>query len=84
MIYEFLLFFAIQFVHYGLRAWDYRVCAQARYGGIALVNVLCGVVSFLLIQRVAASDSLFALSGYVAGGAVGAVLATWAAKRFYQ
>lgn len=84
MITQFLFFFAIQVLRCGLLAWNFRMVSQARYASIVLSDTLCAVLSFVLIQEVSAAMGLAAMAGYVAGGPVGSVLATWASTKFYR
>lgn len=80
---EFLRFFALQFLAYFVSCWNLRVIAQAHYGSIVLSDFVVAAVNFSLIREVAKAETLMARAGFVAGGALGSVLATWLTQRLY-
>ena len=80
---QFLLFFAVQFLNYGLLCWNYRAIAQARYGNIFASDLCCAAITFSLIKKVAKTESKAAWIGYVLGGAFGSIASVWITKHLY-
>lgn len=79
----FAFFFGVQCLAFGLITWNWRMIAQGRYRSIFVSDLFYSAVNFALIQKVARADSEAAWAGYVLGGAVGSVLATWITKKVY-
>lgn len=80
---EFLFFFALQCLSYGVITWNYRMVAQARYPSIFASDLLCAALGFTAIKRVADAKSHVALAGYMLGGAVGSVVSAWITRKIY-
>lgn len=80
---DFWLFFAIQFMQFFLITVNLRAAAQGLYVWTALSDLLISTNNFLLIKRIAQSESKTAMLGYALGGAFGSVLAIWATKHLY-
>lgn len=79
----FFLFFGIQFVNYGIICWNVRSIAGAQYLNLFISDLLCAIMSFKIIKKVANVESNTALAGYALGGAFGSLLSTWITKRFF-
>jgi hypothetical protein len=80
---QFLFFFVLQFISYGLITWNYRAISQARYFSIGFSDLCVAGLGFTAIQRVSKAEGRWAMAGYVLGGAVGSVLSAWITHRIY-
>ena len=80
---QFLLFFVIQFVYYGVLCWNFRSISQARYGNIFSSDLACAAITFSLIKKVAKTESKAAWCGYVLGGAFGSIVSVWITKHLF-
>jgi len=68
------LLFALMFLNYGLNAINFRMVARGSYLGTAWSDAVIAVLGFTLIRQVAATETLLAQVGYVAGGMCGSML----------
>ena len=68
---RFALFFALQFVSYGLLCWNYRAVARGWIGNTVSSDLMIAALNFTLIKKVADAKDGAAMWGYIAGGAVG-------------
>lgn len=71
---EFLLFFVLMFVNYGLLCVNYRMVARGSYWGTAATDAAIAALGFTLVQRVAVASTLTAQAGYILGGVSGSML----------
>jgi hypothetical protein len=68
---RFCLFFAMQFVAYGLVTWNFRAIGKGWIGNVVLSDLLIAAIGFTLISKVAEAKDRAARFGYIAGGAAG-------------
>jgi hypothetical protein len=80
---DFLRFFAIQFVNYGVLCWNYRAVAGVHYAHIAASDVAAAALGFTIIRHVAKTDTKGAMLGYVAGGVCGSLVFTWLTTKVF-
>lgn len=76
---QFFLFFAVQFVFYGLWALNMRAVSQVWPGTLVASDLGIAFINFKVIKRITeTADHGPAFWGYVIGGAVGSLTATYA------
>jgi hypothetical protein len=80
---QFVAFFLIQALSYGVVCWNFRAVAQARYGSIGVSDMLCAAISWTLIKRIGEAKSHWAQAGFILGGACGSLLSVWITKRVF-
>jgi hypothetical protein len=80
---QFLIFFLIQAISYGVICWNYRAVAQARYFSIGISDMGCAAISWTLIKRIGEAKSYWAQAGYILGGACGSLVSVWITKRIF-
>ena len=70
--------FGIQFGSYFILTLNYRAIATINYPGTFITDLVVAVLTFASIKRVSADNTTTeARTGYVLGGAAGAVFALW-------
>lgn len=79
---RFALFFFAQAANYGFLCWNYRAVAGAHYLHIALSDIGCASLTFLLIRHVSRAESGWEFWGYVAGGVAGSLASVWFTSTF--
>ncbi len=77
---RFAMFFALQFVSYGLICWNYRAVARGWVGNVVISDLLFAALSFTLIKKVAEAKDGAAMWGYIAGGACGSAVSVLLTK----
>jgi hypothetical protein len=80
---EFLSFFLLQALFYGVLCWNYRAVAQARYASIGVSDMACAAISWTLIKRIGEAKSKWAQAGFILGGACGSLLSVWITKQVF-
>jgi len=68
---RFALFFAMQFVGYGLVTWNFRAIGKGWIGNAVMSDLLIAALGFTMISKVAEAKDHPARFGYILGGAAG-------------
>lgn len=69
MVKRFALFFAMQFVGYGLVTWNVRAIGKGWIWNVIASDLLIAALGFTLISKVAEAKDHPARFGYILGGA---------------
>jgi hypothetical protein len=79
---RFLRFFGMQFLAYGLVAWNFRVLAKGLIGQTVLSDLLIAAMGYTIIKQVSEAKDWISRMGYILGGAAGSASSILVTKWF--
>lgn len=80
---EFLKFFFLQFLVYGVFCWNSRAIATGRLGHLFVSDLIYAFMAFTLVKMIVEARTWQAKLGYTLGGAFGSVLSVWVTKQLW-
>lgn len=75
---QFFFFFCVQFVFYGLWAWNMRAVSQIWPVSLVSTDLAIAYINFKVIKKITETpDHGPAMWGYVSGGAIGSLISMY-------